>query len=390
MHRPSAKSEASGRQAEVCAFQRVGHSLLKALLRIADSSVVQRSTLIAGLLLATSGAMLAGVGYWVSGGFDYLSAATYDLPAGFDHGKSVRMPSGLSATMSPSKGPGSSGLADAAYTISRNVPEVRIQFTVADEHGRLIPDLSVSDLRILDDHVPVDHIKHFERMSDLPLRLGLLLDVSDSMKRAMDQEKSVALAFVRRVVRPGTDRAFVMAFGDTVQIFQDPTSEVADLIGAVKQAKGPGESTDFFDAVYSGCVNQWKKAENAPVHRVMVVISDGEDTGSRHVLNDVIAAAQRSEIQIYTINLHLRKRPYAGDGVLQKLADETGGQFFIANNAREADAIFSGLEQELRTQYYVSFRPPDELPGYHALQLEVQNPKKTMVHARHGYYALNQ
>jgi len=365
------------------------HRILKTGRRLADSSFVQRSTLIAGVLLATSGVMLAGVGYWVSGGFDYLSAATYSVPAGFDQGRNVHMPSGLLAGGSSPDAANPSSL-NAAYTIRRNVPEVRLQFTVADERGRLIPDLSVSDLRILDDHVPVDHIKQFERMSDLPLRVGLLLDVSDSMKRAMEQEKSVALAFLNRVVRPGTDRAFVMAFGDTVQIFQDPTSVVADLIGAVKQAKGPGDETEFFDAVYSGCVNQWKAAENTPVHRVMIVISDGEDTGSRHMLNDVIAAAQRSEIQIYTLNLHLRKRPYSGDGVLQKLADETGGRFFIANNAREADAIFSELEQELRTQYYVSFRPPDELPGYHALQVEVQNPRKLMVHARHGYYALNQ
>ena len=95
-------------------------------------------------------------------------------------------------------------------------------------------------------------------MSDLPLRIGLLLDVSDSMKRAMEQEKSVALAFLKRVVRPGTDRAFVMAFGDTVQIFQDPTSDVADLDRSGEAAKGPGESTDLFDAVYSACVDQWK------------------------------------------------------------------------------------------------------------------------------------
>lgn len=362
--------------------------LLKGLRCIADSSFVQRSTLIAGVLLATSGAMLAGVGYWVSGGFDYLSVASYDLP-GLDYGKSPRMPSGLSAG-GMSKGSGFPAVNNAGYTISKNVPEVRLQFTVADEHGRLIPDLSLADLRILDDHVPVDHIKEFEKVSDLPLRVGMLLDVSDSMKRAMEQEKSVALAFLQRVLRPGTDRGFVMAFGDTVQIFQDPTSEVARLIGAVKQAKAPGESTEFFDAVYAGCADQWKVAESGPVHRVMIVISDGEDTGSRHMLSDVIAAAQRSETQIYTLNLHLKKRIYAGDGVLQKLADETGGRFFVANNSREADAIFSELEQELRTQYYVSFRPQDELPGYHALQVEVHNPKKLLVHARHGYYAVNQ
>jgi VWFA-related protein len=375
---------------ENLALRRCWRAFFKAFRYMADSSFVQRSTLIAGVLLATSGGMLAGVGYWVSGGFDYLSAATYDVPVGFDHEKSARMPSELSGTGTTSNHAPGLGFNDTAYTISRNVPEVRLQFTVADEHGRLIPDISVSDLRILDDHILVDHIKHFEKMSDLPLRVGLLLDVSDSMKRGMEREKSVALAFLERVLRPGSDRAFVMAFGDSVQIFQDPTSEVADLIGAVKQAKGPGDSTDFFDALYSGCADQWKAAENTPVHRVMIVISDGEDTGSRHILNDVIAAAQRSEIQIYTVNLHLRKRTYPGDGVLQKLADETGGRFFIANNAREADAIFSELEQELRTQYYVSFRPQDELPGYHALQVEVQNPKKLMVHARHGYYAMNQ
>lgn len=364
---------------------------LKTLCHIADSSFVQRSTLIAVILLASSGAMLAGVGYWVSGGSGYLSAsATYDVPGVSDYG-APPLPGGLFATPAAPNAPRSLRLSgDGAYTLTSNVPEVRLQFTVADDHGRPIPDLALSDLRIFDDHVPVDHIKHFEKMSDLPLRVGLLLDVSDSMKRAVQQEKSVALAFLNRVVRQGTDRAFVMAFGDTVQIFQNPTSEVADLIGAVKHAQGPGESTDFFDALYAACLGQWQTIESRPVHRVIIVISDGEDTGSHHGLNDVIAAGQRGEIQIYTLNIHLKKRTSRGDGILQKLAEETGGRFFVANSAPEADAIFSRLEQELRTQYYVSFRPPDELPGYHALQVEVENSRKVMVYARHGYYAMHQ
>jgi VWFA-related protein len=391
----NATSGSSGHRRDARLFLRTGHKLLKALVDVADNPLVRRSGLITGVLLASSGAMLAGVGYWVSGGFEYLSASTtYDAPrvnyAGPGAGDSGRPGHTPPPALSPATPNRNNSLADAVYTIHKNVPEVRLQFTVADEHGRLISDIAQSDIRILDDHIPVDQIRQFEKMSDLPLRVGLLLDVSDSMKRAMEREKSVALAFLKRVVRPDTDHGFVMAFGDTVQIFQDPTDDVANLIGAVKQAKGPGDSTDFFDAVYSGCVNEWKAAESGPVHRVMIVISDGEDTGSRHVLDDVIAAAQRSEIQVYTLNLHLRKRYYPGDGVLQKLADETGGRFFIANNAREADDIFNRLEQELRTQYYVSFRPQGEVPGYHALQVEVQAPKKLMVHSRHGYYALNQ
>jgi len=348
---------------------------------------VRRSTIVTGILLATSGALLAGVGYWVSGGFDYLSAsASYEMPA---HVGGSHSGAGDIRPISGSGMHGNSPGDMPEYTIRKTVPEVRLQFTVADERGRLISDLAQSDLRILDDQVPVEHIQQFEKMSDLPLRIGLLLDVSDSMKRAMEQEKSVALGFLNRVVRPGKDRGFVMAFGEGIQIWQDPTSEVANLIGAVKDAKGPGDSTDFYDAVYYACVNQWKAQDSDPVHRVMVVISDGEDTGSRHGLDDVIAVAQRSEIQIYALNVHLKKRSYPGDGVLQKLADETGGHFFVANSAREADAIFADLEQEMRTQYYVSFRPQNEVPGYHALQVDVHNPKM-MVHARRGYYAVNQ
>jgi len=331
--------------------------------------------------------MLAGVGYWVSGGFDYLSGSpSYEMPAhaagGYNGAGDVRPLSGAGVHGNPSAG-------SPEYTIRKTVPEVRLQFTVADERGRLVPDIAESEIRILDDKVPVEHIQQFEKITDLPLRIGLLLDVSDSMKRAMAQEKSVALGFLNRVVRPGKDRAFVMAFGEGIQIWQDPTSEIANLIGAVKDAQGPGDSTEFYDAVYYACVNQWKAQDSDPVHRVMIVISDGEDTGSRHVLDDVIAVAQRSEIQIYALNVHLKKRSYPGDPVLQKLADETGGHFFVANSAHEADMIFSALEEEMRTQYYVSFRPQSELPGYHALQVEMHNPR-LMVHARRGYYAVNQ
>jgi len=348
---------------------------------------MRRSSFVAGVLFAVGGVALLEAASWLSGGGGSLSALTaYDVSA-VGRYRAIRPPvtEHPGVTLSPS-----SPTANGLYTFRRDVPEVGLRFTVADEHGRLIPDVAPSEIRIFDDQVPVDHIAQFEKMSDLPLRIGLLLDVSDSMKRAMTQEKSVALSFLGRVVRPGTDRGFVMAFGDTIQVFQNPTSQVADLIGAVQRAKGPGESTDFFDAVYSACVDQWKAEETEPVNRVMVVISDGEDNGSRHVLSDVIAAAQRNEIQIYALNLHLRKHNYRGDGVLQRLADETGGRFFIANNAREADRFFSDLEQELRTQYYVSFRPQTERPGYHALQLQVRAPGKLMVHARHGYYALNQ
>ena len=370
--------------------RRVRRSLkpgLKTVCRKADNPTVQCWTFIAAFLLAVSGAVPSGARSGVSSAFDDMSASkAYDIPGAGNYDGTAPMPATGLSVSAPHR-PGAP--AHNGYTIRRNVPEVQLQFTVADEHGRPVPDIAESDIRIFDDQVPVDHIAQFEKVSDLPLSIGLLLDVSDSMKPVLEQARSVALTFLKRVVRPGTDRAFVIAFGDSIQIFQNSTGQVADLLGAVERAKGPGEATDFYDAIYSGCTDHWTAIEIGPVRRVMVLISDGEDTGSLHGLNDVIAAAQRNEIQIYALNIRSRKRNYTSDGVLQLLADETGGRFFMANNTRDAEAFLGQLEAELRTQYYVSFHPPDEIPGYHALQIEVRAPRKLMVHARHGYYAVN-
>jgi VWFA-related protein len=363
--------------------------LLKPIRYAADNPIVQRSTIITGLLLAFSGATLGGVGYWASGGFASLSA---DAPAmegmpgmvgsyGGGRETTVTLPNaGIKAALTPG----------AEYTIRKNVPEVRLQFTVADARGRLVPDISPADLRILDDRVPVARLEQFEKVDNLPLRLGLVLDVSDSMKSVAQQEKSVAMSFVRNVLRVGTDRAFVMAFGDGSQVWQDSTNELSDLAGAVQRAQQPGNGTDLFDALYSACSDQWH--DPAPdAHRVILVISDGIDTGSRYGLSDVIAAAQRNETQVYALNVHLKKKSdYPGDRILQRVADDTGGRFFVANSSKDADAIFKQLEQELRTQYYVSFRPARPTPGYHALQVDVNAPQKLMVHARRGYYVVNQ
>lgn len=369
-----------------CPLSSVTAAVLELPFRLADKLFVQRSTILTGALLAFSGATLAGVGVWVSGGFDFLAP---DPPS---TGTVTTYHAGREVATSPvPSAPGMAGDIHGGageYTIRKTVPEVRLQFTVADARGRLVPDIAQSELRILDDHVLVPRLQQFDKMRNLPLRLGLVLDVSESMKKVMEQEKSVALSFLHDVLRPETDRAFVMAFGDGNQVLQDTTNQLGDLAGAVQRAKQPGNGTEFFDALYSACVDQWRQAE-PDVHRVVLVISDGVDTGSLHGLGDVVAAAQRNEIQIYALNVHLKKRDYSGDTILQKIADDTGGRFFVANSTKEADQIFGQLEQELRTQYYVSFRPPAEKPGYHALQVEVNAPQKLMVHARRGYYAVN-
>jgi Ca-activated chloride channel homolog len=371
---------------------------LKLLRRIADNPIVQKSALIYGLLLALSAATLAGIGEWASGGFD-SSTGGYDTstaaPDSYTSFKSSReygskQPAAILPPAILAPAVSNAPLSTPEYTIRRTVPEVRLQFTVADERGRPVQNLSRDDIRILDDESPVAQLQDFARDDNLPLRLGILLDVSDSVKRVLPEEKAAALEFLGRVLRPETDRAFVMSFAGNVQLWQGATSDRDGLIQGVNRVHQPGWGTVLFDGLYSACRDQLSKSDDgALVHRAIVVLTDGDDTNSLHTLADVIAAAQRSEIQIYALTVHKKGLRPQGDIILQRLADETGGGLFVAQSAKELQATFAEIEQQMRTQYYVSF-PPQSTPGFHALQVEVRTPQNAQVHARGGYYAMEQ
>lgn len=274
-----------------------------------------------------------------------------------------------------------------SYTIRRTVPEVRLQFSVADERGRLVTSLTQDDVRILDNQAAVRQVRNFARMDDLPLQLGLLLDVSDSVQKTILREKLGAQFFLQQVLRPQTDRAFLMAFGRDVRLWQASTGDRAELSHAVQQIEQEGYATNLYDGLFAACFSQFSSlAGYETAQRVIVVFSDGEDTGSLHGMTDVIALTQRREIQIYAISIHATRRRLHGDEVLQQLADQTGGRFYSAATEKGLSAIFAEMEQQMRTQYYVSFRPQQETPGFHELRLESTGAQKLRVRARQGYY----
>ncbi len=360
---------------------------LKLLWWVADNSLVQRSVLITGLSLALGGVTLAGIGEWAAGRFDSAAVDPAAAASAADYNPSPgpalipRLPE-LPETSNylPASTPG--------YTFRREVPEVRLQFTVADAQGRLVQNLSPADVRVLDDQSPVPRFTDFERDDNLPLRLGIILDTSDSVKRVLPDEKTAARSFLERVMRPQSDNAFVMAFGGNVRVWQTPTADRQQLTDAVYRIQQPGWGTRFYDALYSACADQLSgHDQDKLVHRAIVVLSDGDDTDSFRSLADVIAIAQRSEIQIYALTLHPQRAPNRGDQILQRLTDATGGRFYIAQSSHDLDGAFAQIEQDLRAQYYVSF-PPQPRPGFHALRVEVQTPQKLEIHARQGYYAL--
>jgi hypothetical protein len=188
--------------------------------------------------LALSATTLAGISEWATGGFESSGTAA-DSPSSLvasgeyaDNRDSVlppqppvNLPAVTNVNLSTAPG----------YTIRRTVPEVWLQFTVADEHGRLVQDLSPDDIRIFEDQSPVARLHDFARDENLPLRLGIILDVSDSVKRVLPEEKTAALDFLDRVLRPQTDRAFVMALSVDVQVWQGATNDRAGLSQAVNR-----------------------------------------------------------------------------------------------------------------------------------------------------------
>jgi Ca-activated chloride channel family protein len=273
------------------------------------------------------------------------------------------------------------------YTIRRTVPEVRLQFSVADEHGRLVTNLSPSDLRLFDNQSAVLRIHHFSRLEDLPLQLGILLDVSDSVQKTASREKLATQFFVQHVLQPQTDRAFLMAFAANVKLWQPSTGDLPALRQTLERIQQLGYATNLYDGLFSACLGQFPET-NGPkaAQRIIVLFSDGDDTGSLHGIRDVVALAQRNEIQIFALSIHARRKSTTGDEVLQRLADETGGQFYVAASDKEFSAIFTEMEQQMRTQYAVSFQPQQETAGFHALRLELAGPQKMRVHARQGYY----
>lgn len=273
------------------------------------------------------------------------------------------------------------------YTIRRTVLEVRLQFSVADEHGRLVTSISPIDLRIFDNQSAVQRIRQFSRLEDLSLQLGILLDVSDSVQKSASREKLATQYFVQQVLRPETDRAFLMAFGQDVKLWQTSTGDTAALRHALERIPQLGYSTNLYDGVFSACFGQFPQMGEPDVaQRIVVLFSDGEDTGSLHGLQDVISMAQRNDIQIFALSIHARRKSTTGDEVLQKLADETGGRLYVANSDKDFPAVFTDMEQQMRTKYAVSFQPQQETPGFHALRLELTGPRKMHARARQGYY----
>jgi VWFA-related protein len=277
---------------------------------------------------------------------------------------------------------------DSILTIKKRVDEVNVLFIATDKHGKFVRNLAQTDFAILDDHKPPQTIIAFRREVDLPLELGFLVDMSGSVHSRFEFEQDASVRFLHDVVRPAFDRAFVMGFNAHAQLTQDFTDNAALLSQGVQRLHSGG-GTALYDAIYHACRDKLlKDRPDHPVRRAIIVVSDGEDNQSEFSQAQAIEMAQRAEVIIYAISTDDSGLILRGDKILQTLADATGGRAFFPYKMKDVTRSFSAIEDELRSQYVVSYKPADFDADGRFRSIEITALKKDLqVRARRGYYA---
>jgi Ca-activated chloride channel family protein len=293
--------------------------------------------------------------------------------------------------------------------IVSNVNLVEVLFSVVTKKQKLITDMNQQDFRVFDDGAQQE-ITSFSQPTDLPLRIGMVLDTSNSIRERLKFEQDAAIDFLFNALRRNKDQAFLMTFDDGAQIIKDFTGDTGDLRDTIlKQRAGGG--TSLYDAVYSASDHLLKQSPlpsgpNPDVRRVLVVISDGDDNSSNHSRGESVEMSQRAGVIIYSISTSTDwetaedekdpnkriERKYLkteGDQVLDQLALETGGRSFFPYKVDDLGQSFLDIGDELRHQYALAYSPAGRSPDgkYHTIKIQTDR-KDVIVRARKGYYYL--
>ena len=281
--------------------------------------------------------------------------------------------------------------AGAMLTIRKRVDEVNVLFIATDKHGKFVRNLNENDFSILDDHKPPQSILNFRRETDLPLHLGLLIDVSGSVQSRFGFEQDAAVSFLQHSIRAGFDKAFVVGFNKESDLTQDFTDNV-ELLSAGVHRLHDGGGTALYDAIYRACKEKFlKDRPDHPTRKAIVVVSDGEDNQSDVSRAQAIEMAQRAEVIIYAISTDDSGLILRGDKVLEQIAEATGGRAFFPFKMKDITHSFAAIEDELRSQYVVSYKPADFDADGRYRSIEISALKKDLqVRARKGYFAPQQ
>ncbi len=285
-------------------------------------------------------------------------------------------------------------------------------FTAVDQSQRFITTLRREDVRVIEDNVP-QPVSTFERETDLPLSLGILIDVSRSQERTLPEEKNAASAFIRAVIRPEKDRTFIVSFAGVPTLMQGLTSDAAALRKAIDGVninlppdnpeceKNVGDvpaeldarcGTSIWDSIWSAS-DQVLSRTPERTRRAIILLTDGDDTTSELKRQEAVDYATKSNVFIYSIGIGDTENFKLKKGTLQKVSEQTGGRAFFPQTSADLDAAFAQIEQELRSQYLVAYTPTNKTfnGAFRNVRIEIVNPElrkqKLRLLYRQGYYA---
>jgi VWFA-related protein len=292
---------------------------------------------------------------------------------------------GQSATTAPA--PSSAAQDAATPTLKVQANEVDLVFTVTDKNGRFINGLNQSSFGLLDDGRPPEAVLHFYSQTNLPLRVGILLDTSSSIRQRFQFEQDSAITFLLQVLHRN-DRAFVEGFDVQTDMEQGFSNNI-DLLSQGIHKLRPGGGTAMYDALYSACKDQMLTLhESSVVRKAIVLVSDGDDNYSHALETDAIKECQRADTIVYAISTDVSPSRGKGDDVLRRIAEMTGGQAFYPIKSEDVALGFISIQEELRSQYLLEYRPANfkQDGSFRTIYLHALD-SKYHVRAHTGYFA---
>jgi Ca-activated chloride channel homolog len=279
--------------------------------------------------------------------------------------------------------------AAALPTFTKDVQEVNLVLTVTNWLGHFVRDLNEADIRILDNNQPAERITYFQTQTNLPLRVGIVMDASASVRYRFKFEQKSASAFLKRVLRRGSDSALLVSFNEQSRLIQPATDDHKMFSRSMTRFHPSGE-TAVYDAVAFGCQELTKLHDTKPTRRALILITDGEDNHSRITLEQAVESALRSETIVYVLSTnpaYSTDLGEQGDTNMKKLAEATGGRLLRADTEDDVSSAFSKISHELRNQYAIGYKPPLGRPDGLFHRLIVMGPKRLHIYYRLGYFA---
>ena len=276
---------------------------------------------------------------------------------------------------------------ESVSKITLEVNRVNLLFTVSDKRGRFVTDMVKDDFEVREGKNP-QKILEFVAESNLPLRLAILVDSSNSIRDRIKFIQEAGVEFLTSVMRP-EDKAAVVSFDTAAELQADLSSDVEDLTRVIRQLRAGG-GTALYDAVFYA--SRDKLMLDQPRHkfrRAMVILSDGEDNQSRYTRDQALEMAQKADVVIYTISTNITRNETDGDKILKYFAAETGGRAFFPFKVEDLGQSFENIANELRHQYSILYRPePLKMDGsFVPVEIRIRNRSGMVARTRKGYYA---